>query len=273
MAWKRLSSGIPTAPSYAPECLRSGRDRVVGSAAVCGRYTLTTTDRPLLELRFRTEIGPDLDQTLGRFNAAPGQEILVVRCPEGGSREALGARWGLVPAWADDLKTGYRMINARSETVRESRAYGPLAARAETRCLIPADGFFEWMEAGSRGGPRRPVRFTVDGGSLFSMAGLVTRSEWEGAELVSCTILTTDADEAVAPVHDRMPVILRGPEEEEAWISRDLTIEEMGQLTTPLDAERISSRMASPLLNRVGAVIEGPELLDPDGADPDSLFG
>ena len=240
---------------------------------MCGRYTLTTTDRPALGLRFGVEVQPSLEPTLGRFNVAPGQEVLVVNRPEGESREAGAARWGLVPAWADDLKTGYRMINARSETVRESRAYGALANRAESRCLIPADGFFEWMAPASVGGPRRPVRFTVDGGSLFSMAGLFTRREWEGAELVSCTILTTDADEAVARVHDRMPVILGGPDEEEAWISRDLTTEEMGELTAPLDAERMSSRMASPLLNRVGAVTEGPELLDPEGADPDSLFG
>lgn len=240
---------------------------------MCGRYTLTTTDRPSLGLRFGVEVGPGLDPTLGRFNAAPGQEVLVIRRPNGEPREALSARWGLVPPWADDLKIGYRMINARSETVRKSRAYGPLVASAESRCLIPSDGFFEWMDAASSGGPKRPVRFTVDGGSLFSMAGLVARREWEGGELVSCTILTTDADEAVAPVHDRMPVILPGTDEEEAWLSRDLTAEALAGLTAPFDAERITSSMASPLLNRVGAVAEGPELLDPDWAGPGSLFG
>ena len=240
---------------------------------MCGRYTLTTTDRPALGLRFGVEVRPEVDSTLGRFNVAPGQEVLVVHQPEGASREAVAARWGLVPAWADDLKTGYRMINARSETVRESRAYGPLAARSESRCLVPADGFFEWMAPASRGGRKRPVRFTVDGGKLFSMAGLIARREWEGSELISCTILTTGADEAVAPVHDRMPVILRGAAEEEAWISRDLPIDEMDSLTTPLDAGRISSRMASPFLNKVGAVTEGPELLDPDWAGPGSPLG
>jgi len=240
---------------------------------VCGRFTLTTTDRPALGLRFGVEVGPGLDSTLGRFNAAPGQEVLAVRQREGGPREALAARWGLVPAWAEDLNSGYRMINARSETVRESRAYGSLVARAESRCLIPADGFFEWMEAASGGGPKRPVRFTVDAGSPFSMAGLIARREWEGRELVSCTILTTDADEAVAPVHDRMPVILCGADEEEAWISRELSAREMDELTTPLEAKRVWSRMASPFLNRVGAVTEGPELLDPDWSGPDTLFG
>jgi putative SOS response-associated peptidase YedK len=240
---------------------------------VCGRYTLSNSDRQEIGLRFEVEVPPPLEPVLGRFNAAPGQEVLIVRSRQASGREALEARWGLVPSWAEDLKAGYRMINARSETVLESRAYGPLARRASSRCLIPADGFFEWTGPSRDGGPKRPVRFTVDGGSLFSMAGLVASREWEGAELTSCTILTTDADRVVAPVHDRMPVILANEAAEEAWITGTLDAGEIANLTRPLDPARVSSRMASPWLNRVGAAPEGPELLDPDWTGPGTLFG
>ncbi len=240
---------------------------------MCGRYTLTTGDRSAAGRRFGVEIGPDLDPTLGRFNVAPGQEVLAIRCSDGETRRPVGALWGLVPAWADDLKTGYRMINARSETVLGSRAYGALVKKPSSRCLIPADGFFEWKGPAAKGGPKRPVRFTVGDGGLFSMAGLITTREWEGGELTSCTILTTEADAAVAPVHDRMPVILADEGDEQAWLVEDLPAGRIAALTRPLDPERISSRLASPLLNRVGAVPEGPELLDPDWTGPGSLFG
>lgn len=239
---------------------------------MCGRYTITTGNRSAVGLRFGLEIGPELEPTLGRFNVAPGQEVLAIRSPDGRDREAVAARWGLVPGWADDLNAGYRMINARSETVLESRAYGPLAGKPQSRCLIPADGFFEWMAPSSDGGPKRPVRFTVDGGELFSMAGLITTREWEGAELVSCTILTTEADAAVAPVHDRMPVILADREGEATWIGGQMPGEEVTRLTRPLDPERVSSRLASPYLNRVGAVPECPELLESEWGGPGSLF-
>ena len=174
---------------------------------------------------------------------------------------AEAARWGLVPAWAPDLKTGYRMINARSETVRESRAYGPLVRSSTGRCLIPADGFFEWTGPAVEGGPKRPVRFTVDGGKPFAMAGLCTEREWEGGRLVSCTIITTEANPAVAPVHDRMPVILPDPEVEAEWIDPGLESDRVGSMLVPLDQDRLSARMANSALNRVGAAPEGPDLL------------
>ncbi len=229
---------------------------------MCGRFTLTSTDRPALSLRFGVELGPEFDLLLGRYNAAPGQEILVVASGDAGDRVGIGAHWGLVPAWAEDLKVGYRMINARSERVFESRAYGSLVREPSGRCLIPADGFYEWMESAVKGGPKRPVRFTVDGGGPFSLAGLVTSREWEGGVLTSCTILTTDADRVVAPVHDRMPVLFADPGSEDEWLGGDLSESEVLQLCQPFDPERISSQLANPALNKVGAAPEGPELLE-----------
>lgn len=230
---------------------------------MCGRFTLTGTDRRTLGARFGSEIPETLGTLLGRFNAAPGQEILIFASQDGAPTRAEAAHWGLVPAWAPDLKTGYRMINARSETVLESRAYSLLIRSSSSRCLVPADGFFEWTDPAEPGGPRRPVRFTVDSGQPFAMAGLRTEREWEGGRLVSCTIITTEANETVRPIHDRMPVILSGPEAEAVWLDPSVRPQEAQELLLPLDADRISARMASIDLNRVGAVPEGPELLEP----------
>ena len=213
-------------------------------------------------------MAPELDSLLGRFNAAPAQEILTVSQPEAESRVAAGARWGLVPGWAEDLKVGYRMINARSERVFESRAYGALVRKPSSRCLIPADGFFEWLPPAEGERRKRPVRFTVDGGVPFSLAGLITEREWEGSSLVSCTILTTDANGVVEPVHDRMPVVFADPASESSWLSSELSREETLELCRPFDPTRITSRLANPLLNRVGEAEEGPELLEATGPAP-----
>ena len=162
---------------------------------------------------------------LGRFNVAPTQELLVVRASpepeeaEQGEREARLMRWGLVPVWAKDLKVGYRMINAKTENLMKSRAYGPLVGKYRHRCLIVADGFYEWMKAEDPKQPRQPWRFQVDGGEPFAFAGLCTRKEWADPEergyddgyLYTCTLVTTTPNEVVAPVHNRMPAILPEP--------------------------------------------------------------
>ncbi len=135
-------------------------------------------------------------------------------------------RWGLVPRWAKDLKVGYRMINAKAENLTSSRAYSPLVGKYRHRCLIVADGFYEWMKAEDPKQPRQPWRFTVDGGEPFAFAGLCTRKEWDDAEdrgfddgwLYSATIVTTTPNELVSRVHDRMPAILPGAEAEAAWL-------------------------------------------------------
>jgi putative SOS response-associated peptidase YedK len=261
---------------------------------MCGRFTVTTKDTKKVADRFQVDLEKALERNagggapppakeraekasrgFGRFNVAPSQEVLTVRSspdPEEaaeGEREARLMRWGLVPRWAKDLKVGYKMINAKAENLTSSRAYSPLVGKFRHRCLIVADGFYEWMRAEDPKQPRQPWRFTVDGGEPFAFAGLCTRKEWEDDEergfdegwLYSCTIVTTEANPVVAKVHDRMPVILSGPEAEAAWLRPDLEAEDAVQMCEPLPAARLSGEPANPKLNKVGKGIEGPELL------------
>lgn len=271
---------------------------------MCGRFTATTKDTMKVADRFQVELEKALERSgagaparesardgsngskdggkekappgLGRFNVAPTQEVLVVRSspePEEaaqGEREARLMRWGLVPVWAKDLKVGYRMINAKKENLMKSRAYGPLVGKFRHRCLIVADGFYEWMKAEDPKQPRQPWRFTVDGGEPFAFAGLCTRKEWDDpgergyddGYLYTCTLVTTTPNEVVAPVHDRMPAILPGPEAEAAWLNPELSAEEAVAMCGPLEARRMSGAPANPALNKVGkGTAEGPELL------------
>jgi len=256
---------------------------------MCGRFTVTTKDTKQVADRFQVELEKALEKAaetsehakhgppaMGRFNVAPTQEILTVRSSPDeeeaarGEREARLMRWGLVPRWAKDLKVGYRMINAKKENLMKSRAYGPLVGKFRHRCLIVADGFYEWMKAEDPKQPRQPWRFTVDGGEPFAFAGLCTRKEWEDPEdrgfedgwLYSCTIVTTTPNEVVGKVHDRMPVILPNPEAETAWLRPDLEVEDAVAMCGPLPAARMDGAPANPKLNKVGkGVEEGPELL------------
>lgn len=237
---------------------------------MCGRFTVTTKDTKKVADRFQVELEKALGDggsAMGRFNVAPTQEVLTVRSsPEEmeaaqGEREARLMRWGLVPRWAKDLKVGYRMINAKTERLLESKAYSPLVGKFRHRCLIVADGFYEWMKAEDPKQPRQPWRFTVDGGEPFAFAGICTRKEWEEDWLYSCTIITTEPNEVVAKVHDRMPVVLPGPDAEAAWLSPDLGAEDAVAMCVPLDGERMEGAPANPRLNKVGKGIEGPELL------------
>lgn len=228
---------------------------------MCGRYTLTTSDQRRLGSRFRVSLDDPGGRGLERFNVAPTQEVLTVNNGADGGREAILARWGLVPAWAKDLKAGYRMINARAEGLLKSRAYAPLVKKREHRCLIVADGFYEWMKAEKPNEPRQPVRFTVDGGEPFAFAGLATTRQWEGEPLTSCTIVTTTPNDVVKPVHNRMPVILPDPDAETAWLEGELAPEEAVSLCVPLDPGRLTATPANPALNKVGGARETPDLL------------
>ncbi len=266
---------------------------------MCGRFTVTTKDTKKIADRFQVELEKALERGgaggkesakdgeakakaeksppgMGRFNVAPTQEILVVRSspePEeaaAGEREARLMRWGLVPRWAKDLKVGYRMINAKAENLSSSRAYSPLVGKYRHRCLIVADGFYEWMKAEDPKQPRQPWRFTVDDGEPFAFAGLCTRKEWDDAEdrgfddgwLYSATIVTTTPNQLVSRVHDRMPAILPSAEAEAAWLNPDLSTEDAVAMCGPLDAARMSSAPANPKLNKVGkGMEEGPDLL------------
>jgi len=175
---------------------------------MCGRYTQTLAG-PILLSRFRFgETALDLNP---RYNIAPGQEAPVV-VYEAAKTPAM-MRWGLVPSWAKDPAIGNKMINARAETITEKPSFKRLIERR--RCLVLADGFYEWRKEERR---KVPVRFVLKDREPFAFAGLWDR--WrnpDGAEMRTFTIITTAANELMRPVHDRMPVIL-AREAEEPWL-------------------------------------------------------
>jgi putative SOS response-associated peptidase YedK len=220
---------------------------------MCGRYTVAV-DPQLLAERFSVALPEDIAP---RFNVAPTDPVLTVTERSAG-RELLIARWGLVPHWAKDAKGGARMINARAESLAEKPAYRPLLAKG--RCLILADGFYEWRH--DPDGKRRPVRYTLDGAEPFGFAGLWTgRHDPEADEwLRTCTIITTTANELVAPVHDRMPVILPR-KSEDAWLDRGVAVGEALALLQPYPSELMHAADASMLVNSVKNDDE--RLLDP----------
>jgi putative SOS response-associated peptidase YedK len=167
---------------------------------MCGRFTLTVSARVLAEL-FDV---PEPAELAPRYNIAPTQQVLVVRTGEGG-RELASVRWGLIPHWADDPAIGNRMINARGETVAAKPAFR--SALKQRRCLIGADGFYEWKKVGAGKQPHL-IRFADR--RPFAFAGLWER--WRprdgGSTVDSCTIITTTPNELLRELHDRMPVIL-----------------------------------------------------------------
>jgi putative SOS response-associated peptidase YedK len=229
---------------------------------VCGRYTLTTPHGQLLADRFGTDEPPEA-ATLERFNVCPTEAIAAVSAPaEDAGRVLHTLRWGLVPPWSRQLGKGFEPINARAETVAAKRPFAELYARPERRCLILADGWYEWLRSESPKGDRVPFRYTVDGGGPFAFAGLWGRRRMGEALVASATILTTRANGVCAPVHDRMPCVLAGPEAEAEWLAGS----EEPELLLPLADARVSVAPANPAVNRAG--VEGPELLTPPDPQP-----
>jgi putative SOS response-associated peptidase YedK len=173
--------------------------------SMCGRFTLRT---PLKTVALLFDLSEDaVDAAAGRsprFNIAPSQEIAAVRHRVAGNpRELVWLRWGLVPHWADAPDTAAPMINARAETLTSRPAFRE--AFAERRCLIPADGFFEWKRTAGR---RQPYYIRLADEQPFALAGLCEHWQRGSTQLESCTIITTDANELLRPIHHRMPVIL-----------------------------------------------------------------
>ncbi len=209
---------------------------------MCGRFTLTSPADQIQEL-FQVGKLPELPP---RYNVAPTDRVLSIRLADEGDRSAEMMRWGLVPFWADDPKIGARMINARSETVHEKPAFRD--AFASRRCLIAADGFFEWKKMKGR---KQPFHFTLAGGEPFGFAGLWERWRDEDGEwLISCTILTTDANDLVAPTHDRMPVILHA-EDHEMWLDTRATHDDLQSLFRPFPADEMTGYPVSTRVNNV----------------------
>lgn len=179
---------------------------------MCGRYTLRT---PVETLAEEFGITGSLPEIPASFNIAPTQEVAAV-LEEDENRKLEMLRWGLIPSWADDPAVGNKMINARSETAAEKPSFR--TAFRKRRCLILADGFYEWQK--SNGG-KQPYYIRMEDESPFALAGLWEVWDKHGEEIRSCTILTTDANEKVGEVHHRMPVILPS-ETYDLWLDPDM---------------------------------------------------
>ena len=224
---------------------------------MCGRYTLTATPEEIAR-HFGLRDVPDLHP---RFNVAPMQPVAVVRTAQEGRRLDL-LRWGLVPPWATDPRSGSRMINARAERVASAPAFR--AALRARRCLLPADGFYEWQ--GERRA-RRPFHLRLVGGGLFAFAGLWER--WrspEGELLETCSILTAEANAVVRPIHERMPVIL-APGAYARWLDPELRDPAaLGDLLRPLQDDALELRPVSLAVN--DARRDDPSCLDAPAETP-----
>ncbi len=179
---------------------------------MCGRYTLTVDPANLLTL---FDLNSAEIALTPRYNIAPSQTVAVVY--DESPRTLSGARWGLVPSWAKDVSIGYKMINARAETLHEKPSFRTLLRKK--RCLILADGFYEWQKQPD--GTKIPMRFVLNDGAPFAFAGLW--DSWktpEGERLRTCTIITCEPNEVAAPVHNRMPAILQSRQAEQDWLNR-----------------------------------------------------
>jgi putative SOS response-associated peptidase YedK len=214
--------------------------------------------------RVRTRFGLDERVELRRrFNVAPTDDVAAVTTDREGRPRGDALRWGLVPFWAEDPKIGSRMINARAESVMEKPAFRD--AFASRRCLILADGFYEWQR---RDGSKRPWWITRADGEPFAFAGLWATWRPKGADgvepLRSCTIITTTASAAVAPLHDRMPVILPS-EAEAAWLDPATSPARLLELLVPLDPGATAMREVGTAVN--DARHDAEDCLDPPSAD------
>ena len=221
---------------------------------MCGRFALNTSIEEMLKM-FDLEQAPEFAP---RFNIAPRTEIAAVRlAPQSSRRELVPMLWWMIPAWAKKLEFKYPTFNAVSETAAEKPTYRD-AFKKGRRCLVPADGFYEWK--GPKG-DKQPYFFHVKAGGPLAMAGLWEHWEGEGKSIDSCTILTTEANEIVRPIHERnrMPVILE-PEQFARWLDPATSTDEIQSMCVPLAAEKMDVYPVGKLVNSVKN--EGAELME-----------
>lgn len=208
---------------------------------MCGRFALKAPPRTVQE-HFHLPEAPHLSS---RFNIPPSQAVAAVRhLPGKPFRQLDMLHWGLVPFWAKDAKIGYKMINARAETLAEKPAFRN--AFKKRRCLIAADGFFEWRHTGKI---RQPFFVQLKNGAVFGFAGLW--ESWDSPDgniIESCTIITVPANELIREIHDRMPVILQ-PDQYETWLCNPESKHSLNNLLKPYPAEEMETYPVSSLVN------------------------
>jgi putative SOS response-associated peptidase YedK len=210
---------------------------------MCGRFALITTGQELAE-HFQVPAGQSPALT-PRYNVAPTQPVTAVRLnPDRGARELTFLNWGLIPSWAKDPGIGARLINARSETVTEKPSFR--SAFKRRRCLIAADGFYEWQRVGDR---KQPLYVHAAAGGVWGLAGL-----WEswrapdGSLIESCTILTTEPNELMRPIHNRMPVIIE-PEDYSLWLEPGARPDDALHLLRPFPSHKMNAYPVSTAVN------------------------
>lgn len=226
---------------------------------MCGRYTLTANAK-IIQTTFDLDAdsSPALKDLTPRYNIAPSQPIAVVVADSEGQRHLEFFRWGLIPSWAKDPKVGFKMINARAETLPEKPAFR--AALKKRRCLILADGFYEWKRDGKA---KVPMYMQLKSGEPFAFAGLY--EFWKPADsetlIKSCTIITTEPNALTEKIHDRMPVILK-PNAYDRWLEPgDVSAEKLMPLLKPYAASQMTATRVSTLVNN--AQIESPDCVKP----------
>ncbi len=227
---------------------------------MCARFTLTAPGHRVVEL-FDLDLLADI---VPRYNIAPTQNVLAVRLNEANQSEYAWFRWGLVPSWAEDLKIGQRLINARSETVGEKPAFRD-AIRVR-RCLIAADGFYEWKR---EKGNKQPFFIHRPRREPFAFAGVWDRWHDPGGKLVeTCSILTTESNGLIRPLHDRMPVILLKPQHAR-WLDASIKqAADLHDLLQPLPDDALEMYAVT---TKVGDPrFEDPSCVEPSGQT--SLF-
>ena len=236
---------------------------------MCGRFTLTTKDFDAMAAQLGASVlREDVARYRPRYNIAPTDEHWILRTKQE-ERQLLPAKWGLVNSWATDAKGAFKQINARAETAAKRPSFRDAFVRR--RCVVPADGFFEWLGTKQA---RRPMWFHDPRGELLLFAGLYEswRDPATEAWQRTFTIVTTSANEVVAPVHDRMPVILREGDIDE-WLfvpgaDAEAQAERAGRLLRPAAA---ASLVATEVSNRVNSVAnDDPACLEPATAQPSS---
>ncbi len=212
---------------------------------MCGRFALMTPTETLLEQFGVTQTSLDLAQVGPRYNVAPTQPVLAVRSTAvSPHRELTFLRWGLVPSWAKEIRSGAPLINARAETVAEQPVFR--AAFKRRRCLLPADGFYEWQKQPDG---KQPMYIEMMDKRPFALAGL-----WEiwhdsdGSRVESCTILTITPNELMAPIHNRMPVILDSADYDQ-WLNPGPRPEDDLHLLRPYPAEKMRAYPVSTWVN------------------------
>jgi putative SOS response-associated peptidase YedK len=227
---------------------------------MCGRFTLRSSMADVAKA-----FGIAVDAAPPRFNIAPTQAVAAVRTNDAQQRELCRLKWGLLPSWSDDATLGNRLINARAETVATKPAFRQ--AFKSRRCLVVADGFYEWQKCGRQ---KQPYYIRLKDDRPFGFAGLWERWSRAGQTVDSCAIITTEANELVSPIHNRMPVIVP-PEAYDLWLSPQA--EELELLQALLRPYRASEMLAYPVDSRVNSTkCDEPACLGPQTPSAPTLF-